>query len=71
MENRHLYRDLQQGFGVMFTCSEHGDYRRIRTPYLYPDGDNIDLFCKVEGGAMKVSDLAETTGWLRMQSTAA
>ena len=71
MEDRRLYRDLQQGFGAMFTCSEHGDYQRIRTPYLYPGGDNIDLFCKVEGGAVKVSDLAETTGWLRMQSTAA
>ena len=54
--------------GALFTCSEQGDYQRIRTPYLYPDGDNIDLFCKVEGDVVTVSDLAETTGWLRMQS---
>jgi len=54
----------------LFTCSEQGDYQRIRTPYLYPDGDNIDLFCKVEGDVVTVSDLAETTGWLRMQSVA-
>ena len=64
-------REFRVGVGAMFTCSEHGDYQRIRTPYLYPDGDNIDLFCKVEGDAVTVSDLAETTGWLRMQSTAA
>ncbi len=61
-------RDLQQGLGALFTCSQQGDYQRIRTPYLYPDGDTIDVFCKVEGDGVCVSDLAETTGWLRMQS---
>ena len=70
-EDHSPAREFRVGVGAMFTCSEHGDYQRIRTPYLYPDGDNIDLFCKVEGGAVTVSDLAETTGWLRMQSTAA
>ena len=59
---------LQGTLGASFTCSEHGDYQRIRTPYLYPDGDNIDLFCKIEGDTLTVSDLAETTGRLRTQS---
>ena len=59
---------MQKEIGVLFTCTEHGDYQRIRTPYLYPDGDNIDLFCKSDGGVLTVTDLAETTGWLRMQS---
>ena len=63
-------QDLQRRIGALFTCSDHGDYQRIRTPYLYPDGDNIDLFCKVDGDTVTVSDLAETTGWLRMQSAA-
>ena len=40
--------------------------RSIRTPFLFPDGDCIDLFCKVD--VITVSDLADTTGWLRMQS---
>ena len=61
-------RDLQREMGDLFTCSEHGAHLRIRTPYRYPDGDQIDLFCKVEDGVTTVSDLAETTGWLRMQS---
>ena len=65
-----MCRDLQRQMGALFTCSEQGDYQRIRTPYLYPDGDNIDLFCKVEGDVVTVSDLAETAGWLRMQSAA-
>lgn len=69
--NSCTWEDLQEGLGALFTCSEHGDYQRIRTPYLYPDGDNIDVFCKVEGNVVRVSDLAETTGWLRMQSASA
>ena len=70
MDARHLCQDLQRNLGALFTCSEHGDYERIRTPYLYPDGDIIDLFCKVDGDTVTVSDLAETSGWLRMQSAA-
>jgi len=59
---------LKAELGELFTCTEQGAYRRIRTPYLYPDGDNIDLFCKTEGDVITVTDLAETTRWLRMQS---
>ncbi|PKL09718.1 MAG: hypothetical protein CVV51_02435 [Spirochaetae bacterium HGW-Spirochaetae-7] len=44
------------------------DFKRIRTPFLYPDGDSIDLFYKVEGDVITVSDLAETSRWLRMQT---
>ena len=44
MDNRRVYQDLQREIGALFMCSEHGEYQRIRTPYLYPDGDNIDLF---------------------------
>lgn len=51
-----------------FMCEERGEYVRIRTPYLYPDGDVIDLFCKQEGDVIVVSDLGETSRWLRMQS---
>lgn len=59
---------LKAELGELFTCTEQGAYQRIRTPYLYPDGDNIDLFCKTEGDVITVTDLAETTRWLRMQS---
>ena len=37
-----MCQDLQRNIGAVFTCSEQGDYQRIRTPYLYPDGGNID-----------------------------
>jgi hypothetical protein len=59
---------LKANLGELFTCFEQGAYQRIRTPYLYPDGDNIDLFCKTQNDAVSVSDLGETTRWLRMQS---
>ena len=68
MSGSSICQDLQRGLGALFTCSEQGEYQRIRTPYLYPDGDYIDLFCKMDGNLVMVTDLAETTGWLRMQS---
>ena len=57
--------------GELFTCTDQGEYLQIRTPYLYPNGDIIDLFCKSEGDTVTVTDLAETTGWLRMRSLSA
>lgn len=68
MSNNDIREAMQKEIGVPFTCTEHGDYQRIRTPYLYPDDDIIDLFCKSNGDVVTVTDLAETTGWLRMQS---
>ncbi len=56
------------GLGSLFICEPHGEYHRIRTPYLYPDGDIIDLFCKPQGDVILVSDFGETTRWLRMQT---
>ena len=53
-----------------FCLFSQGEYCRIRTLFLYPDGDYIDLFCKASGDVITVTDLAETTGWLRMQTVA-
>ena len=61
---------LRGKIGPLFVCSSQGEYCRIRTPFLYPDGDYIDLFCKGSGSVITVTDLAETTGWLRMQTVA-
>ena len=60
---------LSAGIGRLFVCSNVGGYERIRTPYLYPDGDNIDLFCRKQMGTVSISDLGETTRWLRMQTS--
>ena len=60
---------LSQSLSRLFVCSTVGDYERIRTPYLYPDGDNIDLFCRTTVDTISISDLGETTRWLRMQTS--
>ena len=70
MTGNDICTAVRDGMGALFICEEQGDYYRIRTPYLYPDGDNIDLFCERHGDTVTVTDLAETTGWLRMQSIA-
>jgi hypothetical protein len=56
--------------GALFTCSPHGQYVRVRTPFLYPDGDVVDLFIRDEGARLVVSDLGESLRWLRNQTLA-
>ncbi len=68
MTQVEICRQFTAGLGGLFTCSQHGEYNRIRTPYMYPDGDNIDLFCKAQGDVVLVSDLGETVRWLNMQT---
>lgn len=68
MTNADIHESIRKEIGALFTCSEHGDFTRIRTPYLYPDGDYIDLFLLCDDDTTIVTDLAETTGWLRLQS---
>jgi hypothetical protein len=60
MSTGDLCVDLERGLGELFTCAPQGEFQRIRTPYLYPDGDNIDLFLKADGNVVTVSDLGET-----------
>jgi len=68
MSDTILCDAVSTGLGELFSCSRVGEFTRIRTPYLYPDGDNIDLYCKIEADVITVSDLAETSRWLRMQT---
>lgn len=53
----------------LFSCVDQGQRIRVRTPYLYPDGDVVDLFVRYnELGGGTVTDLGETVAWLRMQT---
>ncbi len=58
------------GLAKLFHCSVQGDYTRIQTPYLYPDGDTIDLYARSPTAAQSgmVSDLGESTRWLKGQT---
>ena len=60
---------LATSVGEMFSCTEHpGGFVRVRTPFLYPDGDIIDVFAKRTGDVTMVTDLGETLRWLRTQN---
>ncbi len=39
----------------------------MRTPFLYPDGDYIDVFVVERDGGLEVTDYGEALGWLQMQ----
>ncbi len=49
---------------LLFTCSEEDDYLKITTPYLYPDGDYIDLYLVELPTGLYLTDLGETIGYL-------
>jgi len=59
---------LGQNLGSLFTCSQVNGFTRVRTPFLYPDGDIIDLFVQEQNGSVTITDLGETMRWLRSQS---
>ena len=61
---------IQEQMGELFRCAEVGNYIRIRTPFMYPDGDYIDIFCEctAEEETITLSDLGETVRWLKMQT---
>lgn len=69
MNKSDLCEALQSEIGKSYTCEDQGDYQRIHTPFLYPDGDCIDLYCRIDDDKITVTDLAETTRWLRSQTT--
>ncbi len=60
--------NLAGELGELFTCVITERHARIRTPFLYPDGDNIDLVVTEKDGSLIVSDLGETLRWLRSQT---
>lgn len=54
--------------GALFQCEPFNGYTRIRTPFLYPDGDVIDLFLRDDGRFHTLTDLGETVRWLNAQT---
>lgn len=61
---------INEQIGLLYTCSPLGQYLRIQTPFLYPDGDIIDVFFQGKGNVGTLTDFGETLGWLRTQTVA-
>mgnify|MGYP000997332064 CR=1 FL=1 len=59
---------MGQSLGALFSCARVNDFIRVRSPFLYPDGDVIDLFVREQNGSVTVTDLGETLRWLRSES---
>jgi len=49
---------------VLFECREENGRLKITTPYLYPDGDYIDLYLTETPTGLYLTDLGETIGYL-------
>lgn len=52
----------------LFECSPFREYIRIETPFVYPDGDIIDLFYKDNSPYKIITDLGGASDWLGLQT---
>jgi hypothetical protein len=59
---------IAENMGELFECSPVNGRTRIRTPYLYPDGDVIDVFLTNDGFPATLTDFGDTLGWLWTQT---
>ncbi|CAA9273416.1 MAG: hypothetical protein AVDCRST_MAG93-2753, partial [uncultured Chloroflexia bacterium] len=59
---------IADNMGELFECSPINGRTRIRTPYLYPDGDVIDVFLASDGYPSTLTDFGDTLGWLWTQT---
>jgi hypothetical protein len=59
---------ITKQMGLLFSCEHVNGYIRVETPFLYPDGDVIDIFYKEEEETITLTDLGETMRWLKMQT---
>ena len=55
---------LHAQLGALFECEPAGERVQIRTPFIFPDGDLIDLYWRDTPMGQVVSDLGDTCGWL-------
>lgn len=64
-----LCKSLRGRLSALFECTSapQGSVR-VRTPFMYPDGDIVDVFVEERGGKLVVTDYGESLGWLQMQS---
>lgn len=60
---------LSDNLPTLFVCSPApvGGVR-VRTPFMYPDGDIVDIFVLERSGSYVVTDYGDGLGWLRTQS---
>ena len=55
---------LRSQLGDSFQCESAGERVQIATPFLMPDGHQIDLYWRDTREGQVISDLGDTYGWL-------
>ncbi len=55
---------LQSRLSLLFSCQEERGRVKISTPYLYPDGDYVDLYLWQTPEGWILTDAGETAGYL-------
>ena len=69
MNASDLCEALRRGLSSLYECTlAPQDAVRVRTPFMYPDGDIVDVFVEERGGEYLLTDYGEALGWLQMQS---
>lgn len=68
MVAEELCRELSTGLAKKFICRNEGELLHVRTPFVYPDGQVIDLYFRDD--ALVATDLGETLRWLDSHSWA-
>ena len=69
MKPANLHEFLQVALGESFECSlTHLGAVQVRTPFVYPDGDLVDIFVESQDSCFLVTDYGETWGQIQMQS---
>lgn len=59
---------IANNMSELFECAPINGSTRIRTPYLYPDGDVIDVFLVNDQFPTTLTDFGDTLGWLWTQT---
>lgn len=59
---------IKSQLGNLFQCEQVGEYTRVQTPLLLPDGDVIDIFIRKTDSSFLLTDLGETLRWLKGQT---
>lgn len=71
MSPEELCSAIRENISGLFECSQTStDALRVRTPFMYPDGDFIDLYVEERSQSLHLTDYGETLGWLQLQSIA-
>jgi hypothetical protein len=64
MNYEQLIEKTQTSLPLLFSCHEEDGRLKIATPYLYPNGDYVDLYLVETPTGLYFTDLGETLGYL-------